>query len=626
MEESEAEIQSWFERQCEGDGILGHICNRDAVLQALAQSVKQELPFSLAQALRQQLLRSAHFVLEKLEHAGLVACNENISIFQDDILKPDLVLMDRESGTIIVIELKKSHQTARQAMTELIAYGQAIEQLYPSAQIAFVLVAPDWRPLLDYAVLNHVATGRKKMLALEVAPLGPAGFSLKVRVDALTREMRDLTIHPKSLPAETISYERRKATWTRYCPIEVTRALSTIAREGDRSGGTGFALLWRSRGDHGYQWHITVMALNPFALINAPAAESRRWGHPIAAYLRGEPRPNRASNPPILATDSDEVDPIPWSSWSEEPDPGAAMALIDEVYTDARDTLITSHDNQRHWQYVQADPHHGAGAYFGFEAWGLVGEMVRHNAKRRNPLDDLVAQIFTKPPDWQIPAANWVPCVDIFTGNDPLRDELLTVSSCYWLGVTFGTWLVCAPWRPTEYDGLMNVRFAMANARVIAAIRKTDAIGRSVPRLCGSVPRVRMEGVTPDYICVEKLVGWLYDHFFPDSVLQFAFELGLRAGESEPYGPGAVRSEVSAKLVRQANEMLQSIRTQRAAIASGEWRSEAEWKLEELLHGNAITANDLFNPTLRKHLVEAATPYFTQLRHPSHMSSPQVDV
>jgi hypothetical protein len=109
---------------------------------------------------------------------------------------------------IIVVELKKSHQTARQAMTELIAYGQAIEQLYPSAQIAFVLVSPDWRPLLDYAVLNHVATGRKKMLALEIASLGTTHFSLKIRVDGLMRDSRDLIIHPKSLPAETISYER----------------------------------------------------------------------------------------------------------------------------------------------------------------------------------------------------------------------------------------------------------------------------------------------------------------------------------------------------------------------------------------------------------------------------------
>jgi hypothetical protein len=322
MVESEAQIQSWFKYQCEGDGFLQHIGNRDAVLQALAQSAKQDLPFSLAQAVRQQLLRSAHFVLKKLEHAELVACNENISIFPDDILKPDLVLMDRESGVIIVVELKKSHQTARQAMTELIAYGQAIEQLYPSAQVAFILVAPDWRPLLDYAVLNHVATGRKKMLALEIESLGSSHFSLKVRVDALTRDLRDLIIHPKSLPAETISYERRTTEWNSHCPLEVTRAFSTIAREGDRSGGTGFALLWRSRKGHGYQWHITVMALNPFALTSVPDVESRRWGHPIAAFLRGEPRANSELDTRVLPPGPDELDAFRGRDRRNSPIPG----------------------------------------------------------------------------------------------------------------------------------------------------------------------------------------------------------------------------------------------------------------------------------------------------------------
>jgi hypothetical protein len=141
MKESEATIQAWFEAQCYGEGILRHIVNEAAVTDALAHSAAQNAPLSLSQSVRKTLLRAARAVLDKLGCSELVTANQNISCFPDDEVKPDLVLMDRDQGSFVVIELKKSHQTSRQTITELVAYGQAIEHLYPGAPVAMVLVS-----------------------------------------------------------------------------------------------------------------------------------------------------------------------------------------------------------------------------------------------------------------------------------------------------------------------------------------------------------------------------------------------------------------------------------------------------------------------------------------------------
>jgi hypothetical protein len=141
MKESEATIQAWFEAQCYGEGILRHIVNEAAVTDALAHSAAQNAPLSLSQSVRETLLRAARAVLDKLGCSELVTANQNISCFPDDEVKPDLVLMDRDQGSFVVIELKKSHQTSRQTITELVAYGQAIEHLYPGAPVAMVLVS-----------------------------------------------------------------------------------------------------------------------------------------------------------------------------------------------------------------------------------------------------------------------------------------------------------------------------------------------------------------------------------------------------------------------------------------------------------------------------------------------------
>jgi hypothetical protein len=622
MLESEATIQSWFESLCRGEGIPSYIVNREAVAEALEQSSAQDAPFSLDQTVREALLRSAYSVLQRLDHAELVTCNQNISRFPDDELKPDLVLMDRENGAFVVIELKKSHQTARQAITELVAYGQAIEHLYPSSQISLVLVSPDWRPLLDYAVVNQVTTGRRKLLALEIATCNNSQFTLRVRVDALLRNINDLVFQPKSLPAETITFERRAYPLHRDCPLEVTSSFSAIAREGDRSGGTGFALLWRSRSEYGFQWHITVMALDPFRLAVEPHDASPQWCHPIAAFVRGERRPDGTpmqEQDPTLSVDEDL---IPWGSAPQPPDPGAAMGLIDEVYADISDSLVRSHDNQLHWAYVQSEPFHASGIYLAFEAWGILGDLVRNNGKRFWQFGDLLSRQNISRVHWNAPA-NWVPCIDIVTGEDPLRDNLMTVSSCHALGVVFRKWIDCS--NANE----LSLSRTMANARIIRAMRKVAAICQNNPDLAAELPFVQIYGTTPSLHDVLDHVDWISNNFFPDCWLQFAFHLGYQVPQESRYvsNSGLVTMPIGEEsMLSQVNLMLEKARSSRPPQPPGSYQNEAEYELEIHLQGRPMKSSDLVNGKIRACFLEVVTPHFSRSPHPATTSQIRVEV
>jgi hypothetical protein len=594
--------------------------NEAAVAKALAQSAAQNAPLSLSQSVRETLLHAAQAVLDKLTSAKLVTANQNISCFPDDELKPDLVLMDRDQGSFVVIELKKSHQTSRQAITELVAYAQAIEHLYPGAHVAMVLVSPDWRPLLDYAVVSQVTAGRRQLLALEIASSDETQFSLQVRVDALTRDMGKRVFPSKSLPAETVTFERRAARKRKECPVEATNALTSVARDGDRSGGTGFALLCRSESCDGYQWHLTVMALDPFRLL-MDVDDEVRWNNPIAAFVRGEPSGSIGSAN-VQDSMQEGEDYIPWDSPTYPPDPGAAMALIDAIPKGQLDSVSSSHDNQLDWGYVQSVQFHAVTSYIAVDAWGLLGDLIRQNCKR---LEKLGIGAMTPAPrglDWNDPL-NWIPCIDSVTGDSPLHDDLLTVSSCHALGVVFRNWLL------NGGTPMAALRRVLDHARIIQALRKVTAICQNSPTLATEVPFVRMNGRIPVHSSVLDFLNWMSTEFFPDEWLRFAFHLGYEVPQRRLYEDDTgyyAMPEGEQDMLRQANFMLETARSRRLKRDPIKYESPEESELETHLQGRALTKDDLINSRLRRRFLVAVSPHFAQVRHENMCSEPAVEV
>jgi hypothetical protein len=67
------------------------------------------------------------------------------------MLFPDLVLVSDEDNKIIIVEIKRSNQTAREALTELLAYDHEVKNLLPflsNFEVLFCIISTDYSTLL----------------------------------------------------------------------------------------------------------------------------------------------------------------------------------------------------------------------------------------------------------------------------------------------------------------------------------------------------------------------------------------------------------------------------------------------------------------------------------------------
>jgi hypothetical protein len=443
---------------------------------------------------------------------------------------------------------------------------------------------------------------------------------LRVRVDALTRDMDKRVFSSKSLTAETVTFERLAARRRRDCSVEATNALTSVARNGDRSGGTGFALLCRSESYDGYQWHLTVMALDPFRLL-MDVDDEVRWNNPIAAFVRGEPK-GGISSANVQESMHGVEDFIPWDSPTYPPDPGAAMGLIDAIPKSQLGSVSSSHDNQKHWGYVKSAQFYNATSYIAVEAWGLLGDLILQNCKRLEKLSFGAMRPAPRELAWN-DSLNWVPCIDIVTGDSPLHDDLLTVSSCHALGVVFRKWILNDA-TPLTYLGQV-----LDHAGVIQALQQVAAICQNSPTLATEVPYVEMIGRSPIRSSLTKFVDWMSTDFFPDEWLRFAFHLGYDVPQRHHYESSVqylVMPQGVRDMLRDANIMLKIARSRRPELPPETYQSVEEYDLEAHLQGRRLTIDDIVDSRLRRCVLEVVSPLFVQVRHESISSHPAVEV
>ncbi len=146
---SEAEMQGWLSKAMdESEGLADLITNAACLENAVVNSPAE-----------QALLDAAKNALESLYITQVIFENQNISIDESDVLRPDFVLYAPEAETLVIVEIKNLAGPTRQAGTELGAYSCELRTVLPYASnfdLVGVLISPTWPALLRHFVLNDV--------------------------------------------------------------------------------------------------------------------------------------------------------------------------------------------------------------------------------------------------------------------------------------------------------------------------------------------------------------------------------------------------------------------------------------------------------------------------------------
>jgi hypothetical protein len=244
----EAEVQAFLEHVVGNGELYQIIGGKDEIERASAAHNSPEfiLNFNLDYLLHIRSVSSAASVLEALKDVEIISTSKkNVSSDRKDRLFPDLVLVSKATGHIIVVEIKRDKQTTREALTELLAYEQEIRNQLPylsSLQIMFVLVSDSYPVLLSHAVGQAILWQQKNVLALQVDGIS-APFSLNIAFPIGWSSTRLNYVPEQCVQVAELTVRSRSEVDVEALDALVLDMTYEIARAGERSGGHGFVLV-----------------------------------------------------------------------------------------------------------------------------------------------------------------------------------------------------------------------------------------------------------------------------------------------------------------------------------------------------------------------------------------------
>ena len=122
---------------------------------------------------------------------------------------------------IIVVELKRSDQTARQAFTELPAYGSFLRTLFsPSSQndIMYLLISPMGERIVEQAAINQLVYDNNKVCVLEPRidgeDLNTLKLSLWIPEKTIFSEICEAAFAPKCIDIYKVVWENLRGDWS----------------------------------------------------------------------------------------------------------------------------------------------------------------------------------------------------------------------------------------------------------------------------------------------------------------------------------------------------------------------------------------------------------------------------
>lgn len=512
---SEAEMQKLIIEAIESGDIIDLISDDAKIDDASNRTSENQFPqFSIDHITRQLCQKAGYEVLSSLGHLLVMTSDNNVSITKGEILRPDIVCINPEQESIVLFELKKETATGRQALTELLAYEQEVRNLLPlmaDYDVNYVLISPEWSVLMDHAVSAAISLSGKKVLCLE-ARKEKSKLALSTRLPQAWKITGSVFFPEDAIPCVTVCLydkepNRKKDDDADKGDLDkrVITAMNIIAREGDKVGAHGFALLWKDEWEQSLTaYNITICGLSPFSFF-----ESSRFKDII-----------RKTDGKLVAKLDDFISSEAPSGHSE-----SMMNIAQSADPILKEFCNPTLEGFSVWQNERLGLNSRALPLY-CEFWGLLGDYSRsfvlHPAIRKHRRNILMGGTS----DWTDPRVG-LPLIKSFTKPDIFFEGNVRCSDAFRLGLLLGLDRMLRANLKQKQAGLeqLSCMFAWNRIELMSAVDEIALLANAAENVAAPTDGLEFyeDPLVDDEKSFEKIQTWLLEEFFQNSALHMLF-------------------------------------------------------------------------------------------------------
>ncbi|CAN7528546.1 hypothetical protein [Aminobacter sp. LjRoot7] len=430
--DKEQKVQDWLESVIAQGKLSDVIIGADNVRESLAGSESPAFKphFPIDYLTRLGNLRAALHVLGALHTLELVSKNNrSISREKGERLFVDLLYCARETSQFILFEIKNQDGSAREAVTEIMAYEHEALNHTPFSSandVMMVIVSRNFSTLLDHAVTGLNSWSRRRVLCLRFEDR-EEGPRLVVHVPTAWSAIGQKKLTANGIVTATLSFTPLPELDEENIYAVCSTAASLMVREAERSGGSGFVImaynhLYPRMADTPYL--ILAGVVNPFSFLQRAQSEGflEDSGSPISAY--------------ILAGDRAAELSASWAWLSC--DGGAAVEYL-KGYGSPKWALTPGWESIRNierWRCpgLTLDRHIMP---VSVDFWGVLGDYARDAVRHVDRMRNFMSSCARPGMDWRHPILG-VLLLDEIALAPPLTDGQWTFSALFRLGLLLG--------------------------------------------------------------------------------------------------------------------------------------------------------------------------------------------
>lgn len=429
---SEQAVQDWLEAVVSSGEIKKHIRGQEMVGLELTHWSSPEFwpSFPVDYLTRKGCQRAAQNVLASLGPLDLISKNNrNMSAEKGERLFTDLLYCARGTSQFIVIEVKNQSTTAREAITELLAYEHEVLNHLPFASandIMMVIVSREFSTLLDHAVAGLNAWSRRNVLCLRFDD-GEGDPFLEVHLPRAWTSIGQAAMPDSAIVTAFLSFAPEPSLTENQVYAACDTAAQLIVREAERSGGSGFALVAHNHFYPGLAegpYLIIAGVVDPFSFVDHAIDQGflQATTSPIANYVHDGGKLGTLSSSwnwigGDLRAAADYLNAYGSAHWEGFSDW--------RKLRDVRRWMADGVTPDRHLRPVTMD------------FWGMLGDYARDAVRNVPRMRNFLGGMAKPGMDWRFPNLG-VALLDDIALKPLIQDGQWTISAAFGLGLRLG--------------------------------------------------------------------------------------------------------------------------------------------------------------------------------------------